>query len=194
MHKILVLFAHPRLESSRINTRLIKEIPQQENITFHDLYETYPEFNVDIEFEKSLLKRHEIVIWHHPFYWYSSPPLLKQWIDMVLEYGWAYGAGGEALKDKIIFNAITTGGNEEAYCEQGYNKYSIRQFMQPFEQTANLCLMQYLPPFAVMGTHNMKGEQIDRAALNYGRLLKVLSNGDLDLEKAKSLRYLNEIL
>lgn len=194
MRKILILFAHPRLEKSRINARLVKEIPVQENITFHDLYEVYPDFNVDIEREKSLLLEHEIIIWHHPFYWYSSPPLLKQWIDMVLEYGWAYGSGGEKLKDKIIFNAITTGGNEEAYCEQGYNKYSIKQFIQPFEQTASFCLMQYLPPFAVMGTHNMTEQRIENAAANYGSLLRVLGNGDLDIEQAKSATYLNEML
>ncbi len=194
MRKILILFAHPRLENSRINARLIKAIPAQENITFRDLYEVYPDFNVDIEHEKSLVEKHDIIILHHPFYWYSAPPLLKQWIDMTLEYGWAYGTGGEALKDKIIFNVITAGGNEDAYTEQGYNKYSINQFMQPFEQTANLCLMNYLPPFTVMGTHTLSDKRLELAATNYRRLLEALSEGDFDFERAKSAKYLNEIL
>ena len=194
MRKILILFAHPRLEGSRVNARLLENIPELENITFHDLYEAYPDFNVDIEYEKSLLEKNEIIIWHHPFYWYSSPPLLKQWIDMVLEYGWAYGTGGDKLKDKIIFNAITAGGNSDAYCPQGYNCYTIPDFMHPFEQTARLCLMEYLPPFAVMGTHRMNEEQIKRSANDYGRLLKILSNGDFDMKKALSARFLNEIL
>ena len=194
MPKILILFAHPRLENSRVNSRMLEEIPELENITFHDLYENYPDFNIDIEFEKEQLLEHEIIIWHHPFYWYSAPPLLKQWIDMVLEYGWAYGSRGDKLKGKIIFNAITTGGGEEAYCEQGYNTYSINQFMQPFEQTAKLCSMEYLPPFTVMGTHKMKQEQIERSAISYGRLLNYLSKTDLDLKLARSGKYLNEIL
>ncbi len=194
MRKILILFAHPRLEGSRVNIRLIEQIPKQENFTFHDLYEEYPDFNIDVEREKSLLLEHEIVIWHHPFYWYSSPPLLKQWIDMVLEYGWAYGTNGDKLKGKIIFNAITTGGNEDAYCPQGYNCFTIPDFMKPFEQTARLCLMEYLPPYATMGTHRMNEENIERAAINYGRLLNILSNGDFDIERAKTARYLNEIL
>jgi glutathione-regulated potassium-efflux system ancillary protein KefG len=194
MRKILILFAHPRLESSRINTRLLERVPAAENITLHDLYEEYPDFNIDIEFEKTLLLEHEIVVWHHPFYWYSAPPLLKQWIDMVLEYGWAYGTGGDKLKGKIIFNAITTGGNADAYCPQGYNCYTIPDFMHPFEQTARLCLMDYLPPFTVMGTHKLNGEQIERAAADYGRLLTILGNGDFDLEKARAVKYLNEML
>ncbi len=194
MRKILILFAHPRLENSRVNIRLLEKIPDAGNITFHDLYEAYPDFNVDIEFEKKQLLENEIIIWHHPFYWYSSPPLLKQWIDMVLEYGWAYGTNGDKLKDKIIFNAITTGGNEDAYCPKGYNCYTIPDFMKPFEQTARLCLMEYLPPFTVMGTHRITEDQIERSADDYGRLLKIMSNGDFDMEKALAARYLNEIL
>ena len=130
------------------------------NITVHDLYETYPDFDIDVEREKELLVQNDVIIWHHPFYWYSSPPLLKQWIDMVLEYGWAYGEGGDKLSGKIVFNAITTGGNAEAYCPDGHNCYTVPDFMRPFEQTARLCLMDYLPPFAVMGTHKMTQEQI----------------------------------
>ncbi|WP_396125955.1 NAD(P)H-dependent oxidoreductase [Brevibacillus laterosporus] len=25
-----------------------------------------------------------------PFYWYSSPPLLKKWLDDIFTHGWAY--------------------------------------------------------------------------------------------------------
>lgn len=113
---------------------------------------------------------------------------------MVLEYGWAYGNGGTALKGKIVFNVITSGGDEKAYCKQGYNKYTIGEFMQPFEQTAKLCLMEYLPPFAVMGTHRMTEEQIKRAANRYRKLLELLSNGDFDVQRAKTVTYLNEII
>lgn len=194
MKKILIIFAHPRLESSRINVRLLERVPDRDDITLHDLYERYPDFNIDIEYEKELLLAHETVIWHHPFYWYSAPPLLKQWIDMVLEYGWAYGTGGDRLRGKLIFNVITTGGNENAYCPEGYNRYTIADFIKPFEQTARFCLMEYLPPFAVMGTHRMTDADIEAAANEYAGLLGKLSEGRLDLDRALSARYLNEVL
>ena len=57
------------------------------------MYEKYPDFNIDVDYEKKLLEKNQIIIWQHPFYWYSAPPLLKQWIDLVLEFGWAYGPG-----------------------------------------------------------------------------------------------------
>ncbi len=191
MRKILIIFVHPRFENSRINRQLLVRIPASENVTLHDLYETYPDFNIDVEHEKKLLLEHDVIIWHHPFYWYSAPPLLKQWIDMVFEYGWAYGTGGENLKGKIIFNALTTGGNAEAYCPDGYNCYSIPDFMRPFEQTARLCLMDYLPPFAVMGTHKMSSTEILHAATDYGKLIESLSDQTFDIEEAKGRIYLN---
>src|SRR6187402_1058580 len=102
--KTLILFAHPRLEKSRTNRALLARIPNHPDLFFNDLYEAYPDFNVDVEREKDLLIKHDVIIWQHPFFWYSCPPLLKQWIDLVLELGWAYGPNGNALKGKIIFN------------------------------------------------------------------------------------------
>lgn len=113
--KTLILFAHPRLEKSKINNALLARIPQHADLTFNDLYETYPDFNIDVEREKELLLGHDVILWQHPFYWYSCPPLLKQWIDLVLEFEWAYGPGGNALQGKKIFKVITTGGASEAY-------------------------------------------------------------------------------
>ena len=194
MLKVLIIFTHPRPENSRINKQLLVRIPAAENVTIHDLYEAYPDFNIDVEREKQLLLDHDVVVWQHPFYWYSSPPLLKQWIDMVLEYGWAYGSNGDKLAGKIVFNAITTGGNAEAYCPDGYNCFTIPDFMRPFEQTARLCHMKYLPPFVVMGTHTMTPEDILKSATEYGRLLEAISTDSIDLNSVNGVTYLNEVL
>jgi len=194
LNKVLIIFAHPRLENSRVNRRLVEAVPDSENITFHDLYDNYPDFNIDVEREKKLLSEHDIIVWHHPFYWYSCPPLLKQWIDMVLEYGWAYGRDGDKLQGKWVLNAITAGGNYDAYCPDGYNCYTVREFLRVFEQTARLCLMEYLPPFAVMGTHRLKPEQIDAAAAEYGRMLRMLGEGGVSVEEMSKLDFLNKAL
>lgn len=91
MPKVLVLFAHPRLERSRSNRALLHRFPQDARITLHDLYERYPDFNIDIAEEQRLAAGHDLLVLHHPVYWYSVPPLLKQWIDLVLAFGWAMG-------------------------------------------------------------------------------------------------------
>jgi len=198
MRKVLILFAHPKFEKSVANRALKQAITQFDvsqpgQITFHDLYELYPDFNIDISIEKEQLLAHDIIIWHHPFYWYSCPPLLKQWIDMVLEFGWAYGPNGNALQDKLIFNTITTGGAGDAYREDGRNRFTLRQFLVPFEQTARLCKMKYLPPFAIQGTHRLIEDELHNFTGVYSRLLRFLMEQDratiLDLG---DLQQLNE--
>tara|TARA_R110002124_G_scaffold138576_6_gene302152 strand:- start:81291 stop:81713 length:423 start_codon:yes stop_codon:yes gene_type:complete len=131
MKKILILFSHPKFEKSRANLALVNHVKDKEHVTFHDLYEQYPDFHIDINAEKELLKQHDIIIWHHPFYWYSCPPLMKQWLDIVLEFNWAYGPEGSALQNKICLNVITTGGSKEVYCSEGYNSFTVKQFYDP---------------------------------------------------------------
>ena len=191
-NRILVLFAHPRFEKSMNNAILLRYISRSADITIHDLYERYPDFHIDVEHEKNLLAEHDVIIWQHPFYWYSAPPLLKQWIDIVLEFGWAYGPDGSKLKGKIIFNTITTGGQRSAYSKDGYNRFTVKELLAPFEQTAALCKMTYLPPFALHGTHRLtKDEAIQTAGL-YQRLLELLHQGDFSVEEALSFSYLND--
>jgi len=189
--KTLILFAHPRLEKSKINKALLARIPKHKDLVFHDLYEAYPDFNIDIDREKELLTEHDMIIWQHPFYWYSCPPLLKQWIDLVLEFGWAYGPGGNALNGKKIFNSITTGGASDAYHHEGRNRFTVNEFLAPFDQTATLCKMQYLPPFAVQGTHRLSDEHLQQAVEQYEQLLHMILNDQLDMEKIAGLKLMN---
>lgn len=193
MKDILILFAHPRLEHSRVNAELIKAAAAVPNVTVHDLYEQYPDFNIDIVFEQEQLFGHDVIIWHHPFYWYSCPPLTKQWIDLVLEYNWAYGPRGFALKGKLALNAITAGGSRQVYCTEGRNNYTVTEFLRPFEQTATLCGMQYLPPFAVMGTHRMSDDGLEEHVQQYVRLLEALKEESVSVEVKDKCQFLNDL-
>jgi glutathione-regulated potassium-efflux system ancillary protein KefG len=83
------LFAHPVLERSRVNRRLVDAIRGLDGVTIHDLYETYPTMAIDARAEQELLLQHDVYVFQHPFYWYSSPAILKEWQDLVLEHGWA---------------------------------------------------------------------------------------------------------
>ncbi|MDL5512423.1 NAD(P)H-dependent oxidoreductase [Arenibacter sp. M-2] len=191
MKRILILFAHPKFEQSRANKALVKRIENKEGVTFHDLYERYPDFNIDIIGEKKLLDEHDVIVWHHPFYWYSCPPLMKQWMDVVLEFGWAYGPKANALHTKKCLNVITTGGTREVYCPTGSNNYSINEFLRPFEQTARLCGMEYLPPFTVMGTHNISNEELDKYTLQYEQLIVGLRQ-NLPFDEIANCEFLND--
>ena len=194
MRKILIIFAHPALQKSRVNKILIQGLENMEDVTFHDIYQAYPEMDIDISYEQGLIRRHDVIIFHHPFFWYSTPSMLKEWQDLVLEHGWAYGSSGNALKDKIFFNVITTGGQAEAYTEHGYNNFTIRQLLTAIEQTVNLCKMIFLPPYVVHGTHSITPAQVENHRENYHRLIRLLRDEEPDIKKLRTLTYLNDFL
>jgi glutathione-regulated potassium-efflux system ancillary protein KefG len=180
MARVLVLFAHPTLERSRVHRSLIERLPGGPDVTLHDLYEAYPRLDIDVEYEKQLLIDHDVIAFQHPFYWYSTPPILKQWQDLVLEHGWAYGSEGTALQGKTFLPIISTGGSEEAYCSAGYNRFTVRQLLAPIEQTARLCGMEFLPPFVVFGTHQLDPQDIALEGRRYAALFEALTAGEPD--------------
>ena len=191
--RVLVIFAHPAPHKSRINRRLVAAVADLENVTINDLYEEYPTFDINVRREQELLLAHDIIVFQHPFYWYSSPAILKEWEDLVLEYGFAYGAGGTKLQGKLFLTAITAGGPEEAYCRQGYNFFSIRELLAPFEQTARLCGMRYLPPFVISGTLQLTDEAaISTYAEAYRRVIEGLRDESVDLDEVEKLDRINE--
>ena len=192
MKNILLLFAHPRFENSRVNRALLTAIRDQGYITLHDLYENYPDFNIDAEREKQLLLSHQIIVWQYPLYMYGAPAILKQWIDLVLHHGWAHGRDGNNVTGKIVLNAVTTGGTREAYAENGFNRYSLREFLTPFEQTAYLCKMLYLPPFAVQGTYLLSRQELERYGGLYLKTLRYLAQGADAVEEAGRYALLND--
>ena len=189
--RVLVLFAHPALEKSRVNRVLIEGLRDLEGVTVHDLYEAYPDFGIDVAREQRLLLENDLIVLQHPLFWYSTPAILKEWQDLVLEHGWAYGSDGEALAGKLWLNAITTGGREVAYAADGHNRFTIRELLRPLEQTARLCGMEFLPPYGVHGTLGMRTDEIQAHADEYRRLLVAFRDGQVDLESARTAQRLN---
>lgn len=190
--RILVLFAHPNQHNSEVNQPMLRATRRMKEVTVVDLYATYPDMHIDADREQARLRKHEIIIFMHPIYWYSTPAILKQWQDIVLESGFAYGDGGTALHGKTLFCATSTGGHAGAYSEEGYNNFTLRQLLVPIEQTAFLCGMTYLPPFALFGARQaMEAGQIGPHIAEWRRLISALANDRFDLEKAHNLEMLN---
>ena len=191
MRRILLLFAHPVLERSRVNRRLLEAVRDLEGVTVNDLYEVYPTMSIDVAREQELLLAHDVVVFQHPFYWYSCPSILKEWQDLVLEHGWAYGKGGTHLRGKITLNAITTGGPETAYHKDGYNRFTIRELLTPWDQTAHLCGMRFLAPFAVHAALKVTSDSdVGIARIAYRRLFEALRDDRIDLDRAAAAQNL----
>jgi glutathione-regulated potassium-efflux system ancillary protein KefG len=161
-------------------------------VTFHDLYEEYPDLHIDVGREQALLLEHDVFIFQHPFFWYSVPALLKEWQDLVLEHNWAYGAEGHRLVGKTTFNVLTAGGPEQAYRPGGYNRFTIRQLLAPWEATAHLCGMRYLAPFVVYGALRLVSDTVQPHTAQYRQLLEALVADRVDLDRAAGVERLND--
>lgn len=191
-HRILILFAHPALEKSRVQYRLLKAAQSLAGVTCHDLYQLYPDFMINVDKEQALLTEHDIIVFQFPLYWYSTPAILKEWQDLVLEYGFAYGKNGNALKGKLFASVISAGGSRVAYQTDGMNHFTLAELLRPLEQTANLCGMNYLPPFVIHDANDLSEAEIDTYASQYQRLLVQLQQHP-QVQALSRLNYLNDL-
>ena len=189
--RVLILFAHPALQKSRIHRVLADAVASLPGVTFHDLCERYADFFIDAEAEQALLREHDVIIFQHPFYWYSAPAIVKEWQDHVLRYGFAYGEGGTALRGKLTLSVLTTGGPEESYRADTGDHFTVRQLLAPFEQTARQCGMDYLPPCVFHGTDGLDDAALSALADEYTRLVLALRDGALDLTAARRSERVN---
>ncbi len=164
---VLVITAHPQMEQSRINRRLMRAARKLApdgpgSVVVRDLYSLYPDYLIDVPAEQALLTQAKLIVWQHPIQWYSMPPLMKLWVDEVLAFGWAYGPGGTALRGKDLWLVATTGGPQASYHPDSYNRYFFDAFLPPYEQTATLCGMRFLPPLLLHGAHRASDQEIEQ--------------------------------
>jgi glutathione-regulated potassium-efflux system ancillary protein KefF len=151
---IYVVAAHPHWRESRVNLKLLRAAQAAPDVEVNDLYQSYPDYAIDIKAEQARVARADLLVLLHPIQWYSMPALQKLWLDDVLDYGWAYGIGGTALQGKDFWLVATTGGPEASYHPQSYNRYFFDAFLPPYEQTAALCGMRFLPPLLFHGARS----------------------------------------
>ena len=180
MPRILVILAHPQLEHSRAN-RALADAARAAGIELRDLYALYPDYLVDVAAEQAALAGVDLLVWLHPIHWYGMPPLMKLWLDDVFSFGWAYGPGGQALQGTDLWLATSTGGPEASYRSDGHNRFFFDAFLPPYDQTAALTGMRFLPPLVLHGAHRASADEIAaQAALFADRLRSYPAWPELD--------------
>lgn len=159
-----VLAAHPDWRESRVNRLLLQQAGDVPGVRVQDLYAAYPDYDIDVAAEQANAEAAQLLVLLHPIQWYSMPALMKLWLDEVLRYGWAYGHAGTALHGKDLWLVASTGGPEGSYHPQGYNRYFFDAFLPPYEQTAHLCGMRFLPPLLLHGAHRASPDELQEHA------------------------------
>ena len=183
MSRILIISGHPDLQQSWTNRLIINTLEQEvSDLNVRRLDQRYPDFNIDVASEQQALLDAEIVVLQFPFYWYSVPALLKQWLDKVFTFNFAYGPEGDKLKGKQFLLSVTVGAPQEAYQPLGYNHFTIEQLLRPLQQTAYLAGMIFQPPLIshrmvyIPGVYNTQEEVEARAREHATRLISTLDS------------------
>lgn len=181
---IYVIAAHPAWRQSRVNRPLMLAAQALARVQVQDLYSSYPDYSIDVAAEQTALEKARLVVLLHPIQWYSMPALQKLWLDEVLTYGWAYGDKGRQLHGKDLWLVATTGGPEASYQPDSYNRYLFDAFLPPYEQTAALCGMRFLPPLVLYGAHVVGQDVVNQHIATFSQRLQSYPNwpemADLD--------------
>ena len=173
---ITLIYAHPYPDRSRACRALLTAVHDLPSVQVRSLYALYPDFSIDVDQERQALLRSEVIVWQCPFYWYGLPSLLHLWIEKVLGHGWAYGAGGTAVRDKTVLWVTTTGAPPEAYAPGQMHGHSFDTFVPAVLQTARFCGMRWSgPPVVVHGAHRISDGELQLAATAYRRRLEALA-------------------
>jgi glutathione-regulated potassium-efflux system ancillary protein KefF len=168
---ILVLYAHPSPQRSPVSRRLAQTARELPGVVLQDLYETYPDFDIDGERERTLLDAAHLVVFLHPIRWYGMPSMLKEWMDVVLQPGWAYGKGRGALRGKGWWLVTTTGSGPEAYQPGGLHGRPFSDFLAPIEQAAALCGMDWIAPLVMHGAAHADEAAVEAHVAEFRRRL-----------------------
>jgi glutathione-regulated potassium-efflux system ancillary protein KefF len=155
-NKTLVIYAHAAPSHSRVNQRLYKAIQPLPGVVIHDLYTLYPDFDIDIRYEQAALLRAQRIVLQYPLQWYGVPALLKEWLDTVLSYGWAYGHEEAALQGKECFIVVSTGGVAAEYAVNKRHGAPLQTYLYGMEQIVRYCHMQWLPPLILHGADTVE--------------------------------------
>ena len=81
------------------------------------------------------------------------------------------------LQGKDLWLVATTGGPQSSYHPQGYNRYFFDAFLPPYEQTAALCGMRFLPPLMLHGARSASEQAVAEHVAIFAQRLQSIRNG-----------------
>ena len=153
--------AHPHMQASRVNCapRARDRRLATERVELRDLYALYPDYLVDVDAEQAAPAQARLVVWMHLVHWYGMPPLLCAVDRRRARFGWAYGPG-EALRS----TARTSGSSPRPAVRRiriarQLQPLLLRRLPAPYEQTAMLCGMRFVPPLVLHGAHRVDDDE-----------------------------------
>lgn len=171
MKNTLVIFAHPFLEYSYSNRVLINFYERHQHYDFLDLYELYSDFHIPAFKERKRLAKYERFIFHFPIIWFGAPPLLRLWLDEVLDPTWIDPEIDNPFENKEVFILTTTRSKEKSFGPSGKHGYTVDHLISGLIVTLRAFEADLKPTFIVYEAENLTKKEIIQHKQNFIKLL-----------------------
>lgn len=169
--KIVVIMGHGNFENSIVNRRIKKELENESNIIYKDLTLLYSDFDIDVEEEQKDLQYAKKIVFQFPMHWSSAPAILKQWVDKVFSFGFAYDLDESGhfqplgLRGKEFQMIVTMGSVEKTF--EGEDNITVKESLASYSYAAKKLGMSECEPYYFYGAigQNCNEDRLNKIAL-----------------------------
>lgn len=169
-----MILAHPNIGESIGNKIISTTFNKEDNTEVRHLNLIYPDTKIDIKAEQDAILTADTIIFQYPLFWYSTPAILKEWIDQVMQYGFAFGNDSKLAGKKVIVS-FTIGSSIKEYPNE-----VIEKIVFHIKGLTHYCKMEYLGEIFSTDINNYapgaKEKAIESANKHTKRLLELIKN------------------
>jgi putative NADPH-quinone reductase len=167
-----LIVGHPDLGSSRLSAALVRSARSRPEIDVRVIRDLPLTSGAAIVAEQAALLTADRIVLLYPTFWYSTPGVLKSWMDAVFTRGWAYGTGAPgALAGKTLSVVTTTGGAEAAYRRGELHSFEYDAILAPLKATAHRLGMRWGEPLVVHGARDVDDAGLTAVIERFEQLL-----------------------
>ncbi len=125
----------------------------------------------DIRTELDKISWADHIIFQFPLWWFSTPAIMKGWMDRVLVKGFAYDAGKVfnqgLLKGKTASLVVTTQSPASTYQVDGVHQATIDAFLHHIHHTLHFVGIETISPFVIYAAFNLDTTQQEKHVTDY---------------------------
>ncbi|WP_145525813.1 NAD(P)H-dependent oxidoreductase [Yersinia vastinensis] len=172
--KSLVIVSHPYPTQSKIIKALQQTVEGIENVKVRNLESLYGNdvSGFDVAAEQMAYEGIDRLVFMYPTHWFNTTPMLKAYLNEVWTYGWAFGPGGDALKNKPLLVVTSAGASQYTYSHNGLIQSTMDEVLTPMKASALYVGMNYMKPLVF---HDVASASEENIAQFQQKLLAALS-------------------
>lgn len=171
---ISILYAHPYSLYSRVNQFLLQSVQHWPDVKIANLYEQYPDFYIDIQAEQQRLQQSDVIVLQYPMQWSLPPALMVQYLEKVLQFGWAYGNDDAGATQQLAGKTLWVVANGIMTAEDAVMDMQHLAVLKPLQALAAHCGMQWAAPLLIPHQQKLSDDDLAQLAIHYQHALTEL--------------------